>query len=248
MGKGINRKKGFHNLSTAAQFHTAPKLFGDVVEHPFPDKEMDEVRQAAKAHKKRRAQTAYTAYEVRKKIKGLEPVDTNEKFLSPETVHMKNLVQKVLSVKLNDNAKNDPDEKRKLKLAKEKIKECTQKVIESIHKYINAVLALDEVGSFKKDRDEIERADHRRRTSHNALIDDINILNRSLIWWFGEFDPDNLSEAQMEMYEKQEEKYITYDIERINIPPNGILPASYSQTRESITRWAKAIFKDLSLI
>ena len=72
-----------------------------------------------------------------------------------------------------------------------------------------------------------------------------NILNRSLVWWFGKFDPDNLSDAQMEMYEKQEDKFISYDIERVNISANGIYPSSLSvKERKEITKWAKKIYKD----
>lgn len=222
-----NRKKNFHELSTIAQFHIAPKIFGEETQHPF-NEELSDIQ-------------LNTRQDISKCIE--------TKLSTPEGIHMQEILQNALNVKLNDEAKNNSEEKRKLDSAKEKIKEYTNNVLDSIKNYMKAILASEEIRNSDRDKDKIANTDDNRRRCHNILIDSINILNRSLIWWFGEFDSGNLSDAQMKMYEKQKENYITYNIKRINIPPNGIYHSSYNtKERDETTRWASAIYKDLALI
>ncbi len=80
-------------------------------------------------------------------------------------------------------------------------------------------------------------------------MSDINTLNRSLIWWFGknEIDPGGLPPNLREMYEKQEDTYISDEVERVEIGPNGIYPATLNTNdRTQITYWALRIYKDLA--
>ena len=127
--KGIttNKKKEFWELSDIAQFHTAPKLFGENAQHPFYDYDA-EIR------------------EIRTDILevGSSLNKTPEQISTPEGEHLKKVIQTVLSVKLNDDAKNDPEEKRKLALCKKKIKEYLNKVLNLTEEYLGTILALDE--------------------------------------------------------------------------------------------------------
>lgn len=221
-----NRKKTFYELSEVAKFHLAPKLFGENAKYPFLDEEINEIRLNIMEN-------------------ALKASEGREKISTSEGKHMKEIIEIVLKTELNKEAEKNAGEKLKLELAKEGIKKYTNIVMESLKVYIGTILSLEEMGK-NGNKEAIAKADDRRKVSHNALIDNINILNRSLLWWFGKFNPNNLTDAQMRMYEKQEEKFITYNIERIEIPPTGICSPSYSiENREEITRWAKAIYKDL---
>lgn len=228
MNRKKDGKKSFYELSELAQFHLAPKLFGENAEYPFYE----------------------DSHEIRLDIgeSALRALENNYNLSSIEGNHFVNLIKDVLSIKLMDEAQNDPVEKKKLQACREKIRDYVVNVLNSIKDYIGAILALEEA-SKGRNKTEIENADKKRSLTHDRLIGDINILNRSLVWWFGKFDPANLSEKQLEMYEKQEERYISDKIERINISQNGICPPEINvKNRKEITSWAKAIYKDIITI
>lgn len=217
--------KEFHELSELAKFHLAPKLFGELAEYPFFEELLREERN---------------------EIKGLfRKKETPEELSSIEGKHLQNLLESVMNIQLREEAKNDNKEREKINRAKERIKEYVKNVLSSTKEYVETMLSLIEAKKTN-DKTTIANSDDKRRRSHDALISNINILNRSLLWWFGKFDPDVLSGRQLEMYEKQEERFIAYDIERIDIAANGICPPSINVAdRTGITRWATEIYKDL---
>lgn len=226
MTKDPNRKKTFEELSNAAKFHLAPKLFGENIPYPLVDSEIKEVRrdvQSAVLHEAKSAERLSTA----------------------EGKHMEKIIEEALKVDLENSAKNDPEERKRLELCKNRIRRSVASMLDSVKTYLNAILNLSEIAKLGYDS-ATALADDKRKQAHNALIENINILNRSLLWWFGEFDPDLLSDSQRDMYDRQDETLISHRIKRIQIPPSGILPAHYSPSnRAEITRWAKAIYKDI---
>lgn len=222
-------KVPFHQRSTAAQFHTAPKEFGDEVEYYFDDIDYEQ-RQLQEVFRKNVANV----------------VDENPTLSTPEGKHMLSLINKVLNLELSASANGDPKEVEKLKRGKEKIKEYIDKVLDSVNDYIRTILHHVQA-SKGGNAQAMGLADNQRTQSHNGLINNLNILNRSLTWWFGDnFDPDDLRDGFRQMYNKQANLYISENIERTNIPENGICTASYNlSNRKSITVWAKNIFKDM---
>ncbi|MBU2523801.1 hypothetical protein KKG71_01235 [Patescibacteria group bacterium] len=221
------KKKPFEHRSQLAQFHCAPKEFGEEVEYPFVKDELAEIRYIAR-------QKTNTITE-----------EKNNNITSPEGIYIKKMMENIFKIQLKSNKENDPIEKRKLEACKSRTKELLDTVLNSIKSYMRTILVLTSNKKFK-DKNEIAQADDNRTKAHNMLMRDIKILNRSLIWWFGKFDPDELSDEHYEMYEKQEDIYITENINRLEIPTNGIYPPRINpKDRKQVTEWAKAIYKDL---
>lgn len=226
---GAERKKQFHELSTIAQLHTATKRFGENAEFPFIKDAIQEIK----------------IYRTLIEDSILNPSESKEELSTHEGDHMKKVIQDVLSVKLREEAKDDPEERKRLELCRKKIKEYLGNVLSSTKEYMSTIIILTEA-SKTNSKTAIANADDQRGRKHNALMSDINILNRSMLWWFGKFNPNNLSDRQLQMYEKQEDIYISHDIERIDIPANGICTNETNATDlKEITKWAKEIYKDL---
>ncbi len=219
-------KIAFNDLPFATRCHLAPKILGENAQFPYLEEEINETRYLVEAN-------------------ALKTTEAREELSSPEGRHLEKLIQEVLGVKLLDSAKEDPEEKRRLELCKERIRQYVAKVLRSVKAYMGTILHLEEAAK-RGYKVEIADADDKRKLSHNALIDDISLLNRSLKWWFGNFDPSVLPESQVAMYEKQEETLISHQIERVDVPQNGICPDNFHiANRTEITRWAKGVYKDL---
>lgn len=222
-------RKKFNTLSENARFHLGPKLFGEKAEYPFYD-ELKDIRDDAR-------------------LSVLRATDNLGELESSEANHCVELIKEVFKVELMEDAQNDSVEKKTLETAKSAIKGQLSKVLGSVSEYIRSIVGLEEVARFNDDAKIVAEADDKRKRLHNQLIRNINILNRSLIWWFGKFNPDNLNDAQNELYEKQKGKYISNKIVRINISLNGICPPTADiKNRKVITRWAKKMYKDLASI
>lgn len=224
-----HHKKDFHKLSTLAQFHLAPDLFGEEVNHPFIDTGIDELR-------------ILTNGRINQTVESTGELD------SQEAKHLFKMIKTVNMISMKPEKLENEKEKQKLELCKKRILNLLDNLMISIEEYIVSILMLDEA-SRKLKGDDLAKIDHARKMKHDTLIDNINILNRSLHWWFGDFDPSGLSGNLEKMYEKQEEKFISYDIERINIPANGICPPGINlKEREQISIWAKNIYADIASI
>lgn len=225
-------REKFYDLSEVAQFHLAGKLFGESAVWPY-DYESQAIKQ-----------------ETSSRI--FETIEQQAKLRTLEGQHLVDLMNDVSSIELNDDMKDNQKEQDKLKAAQDAIKFKLIEVIVSIKRYMSVILELEAAGRAIDHRDKADRvsvAEDKRTRIHNKLIQDINILNRSLVWWFGEFDSGNLNDAQYEMYEKQEEKYISHNIPRLDISLNGIIPPLVDiANRKVITKWAKKIYKDLATI
>jgi hypothetical protein len=224
-------KKPFHELSVAAKFHTAPKMFGENVEAPFIDTEVDEIRGIVSARQEH----------VLGKPHG-------KKLSTQEGINLRNVIQSALNAELSEEARNDEIEQQKLFRCKNKIREMLGDVLSTIEQYISSVLTLS-IASRSGIPAQIKDADTNRKIKHDKLMESINVLNRSLLWWFGDFSPYDLPDAQQQMYEKQQERYICRGIKRVRIPENGIYPPSLNpKDRNQITHWAKSIYRDLITI
>lgn len=217
-------------LSTLAQFHLAPDLFGDneidnVVKHP---------------------EIACHQVLINKKVK--EILDCFCKPESPEGTHIMELMKRVMNLEPDADSPEFESDKKKLDLCKKKIMQMLDAVLESIEEYIASIIVLDEA-SRQSDIRNLGEYDNARTLKHNKLIDAISILNRSLLWWFGDFDGAGLSGNLEKMYEKQEDLYISHNFERTEIPPNGICPQKYNiKDRKQITEWAKNIYMDIASV
>lgn len=219
------KKPPFHELSATAQFHTFPKLYGEYTEVSPANADLMELR-----------------FMTRKKVS--KNLESNNNIESSYGIHFVNVINNVLKIEIP----GDQDEARKLKRAKEKIKEYVHTLTQSIENYVRTIRILSESKRIFNKAD-IEESDNNRTRVHNQLISDIKILNRSLLWWFGEFDPELLRGQFQKMYETQEENYISHDFKRLDIPENGICPSSINLAdRKQITEWAIKIYSDISLI
>lgn len=227
----MNRKK-FNKLSIVGQFHNAPKLFGDKAEYPFySDLQIQKIKE----------QTAQRVF-------GL--INNKEVLTLSEGQHLIKVINAALNVQINDEEKNNYEEIQKLEACKKRIKSYLGGVLEDIQKYAGTIRECDEA-TKTKNAEIIEQIDKKRTSAHNRLMSDLNTLNRSLLWWFGnyEINSEELPADLKQMYEKQEEKYISDEIERIDIGQNGICPPELDvHNRTQITLWALDIYKDIAKI
>lgn len=222
------KKKSFYDLSTTAQFHYAPKLFGDYAEHPFHDQEIEALRSHVE------------------QSKNLALDKEKEKKLSThEGQYLMWVMQSALNLHLSVKGQADPAEQNKLNLCRRRLLEMLRDVLHTVKEYISSILQLAAVTKLGV-KDDMIQYDRNRSLKHNKLMKELDILNRSLLWWFGKINPDDLSDVEREMFEKQRERYICEELERIDIHKNGICPQTMNlKDRHQVTVWAQAIYGDL---
>ncbi len=190
----------------------------------------------------------------REKIAKAEKLERIEKIgSSSETEkHLKYVVSLINNAELSSFYKEDENQKSILEKNKVQAKKLLQNVLNKVEEYINLIRAVDETKiqrenlSQKDYSRELENIEKTRTIKHDALIADINVVNRFILNNFGDIGEENVEE-----WEEREET-AGRDIlhaKRINFPSNVICSEKINmKDRKQITDWAMQMYDSLSEI
>jgi hypothetical protein len=164
--------------------------------------------------------------------------------------HIENILSQIDSIELESTHATDKEQIELLAKKKNQFKELLENVfkkaddyLETIRRMHNLKVGKDEMESSSY-QDELENIERRRTSAHNALIADINIVNRFLEMNFGKID-----EEMIEDWEEKEEasgRKVLY-AKRIDLPKKGICVDRVDlNDRKSIADWAIQLMESLT--
>jgi hypothetical protein len=164
--------------------------------------------------------------------------------------HLKNILSLIQNISIEERYRDDPEQEELLKKKKDQAIKLIKDVLNKIGEYL-AVIA--NIASIEASKDEYEPAayrkkyqdtDQQRRIYHNALISNINIVNRFLVNNFGRTKEEIIEE--WENREIEAGRPVLY-ANRIDFPENIICPDNMNlEDRDQVRKWAEQVGKYLS--
>lgn len=164
--------------------------------------------------------------------------------------HIENILSQIESVGLENAHATDKEQRDLLTKKKNQFKELMENVLKKASDYLETIRKMHSLKVRKDEmesssyQDELESAERRRTSAHNALIADINIVNRFLEMNFGKIDEEIVEEWE----EKEEEagRKVLY-AKRIDLPKKGICVDRIDlNDRKSIADWAIQLVESLA--
>lgn len=166
--------------------------------------------------------------------------------------HLRYVLNTIEEIELDPLYSNDKTQQELLERKKAIAKDLIYNVLIKVEEYLKII---NRMGSLKIDKDnvdpetyqeELENIEKIRTINHNALITEINIVNRFLKMNFG-----NVDEEILEQWEEKEEeagREVLY-AKRVELPQKGIcVDAVDMSNRKSITDWAFQISKSITYL
>jgi Protein of unknown function (DUF3232) len=165
--------------------------------------------------------------------------------------HFKNIINSINNIKLSKDFVDDKEQMIILEEKKEKMKGLIVSVLNKINEYLDSIY---QIAKFKKrDKNKMEqedylsefkRLDQTRTIKHDALISEINILNRFISFNFGKLEQEVIEE--WEDKEEVQGRSVLY-AKRIGLPKNIICPDYINmEDRKQIRDWAIKISESMT--
>lgn len=157
--------------------------------------------------------------------------------------HLDNFVNQIKNISLKNEFTNDSVQQALLKKQQDFFVKAVVNCLECAARYLSVVKEMDFVYKNKDNLEraeylsQIKQADETRRRSHNALIDQINIINRFARRSFGELPAEELEKIKLEEAKAQR---TFLECQRQSLPTNGLVTDNIDlNDREQIRYWAQ---------
>ena len=164
--------------------------------------------------------------------------------------HLKHVLSLVDNMELDGQCRDNPEQLTLLQKKKIQAKGLLRVVLKKVGEYLETIARMDSL-KLKKDEYETDayqkmfiEIDRIRKISHEALMSDINIVNRFIMKNFG-----NSSDERIETWKEEELSAgrQLLPVKRVDFSSNVICPDDVDLSdRDQIRKWAIQIEGDLS--
>ncbi|OIO20457.1 MAG: hypothetical protein CO029_05045 [Candidatus Magasanikbacteria bacterium CG_4_9_14_0_2_um_filter_41_10] len=173
---------------------------------------------------------------------------------SPVLSQVKEVVQLLQALKLEQEYEEDPRQRALLQISKNQAETLISRVLDDLQDYVERINAMErhiKMLQFRglSGRDIAERIadlDDLRRNAHNALIASLHAATRFLSTTFGEMSENRKEEWEDEQEELDQE---VLHVQRVDFPGKVLVPSHVDlQDRKQITAWAVDLYNAMTEI
>lgn len=164
--------------------------------------------------------------------------------------HIKRVISLIDNMKIDSAHQNNQDQKKLLEKKKNQAKGLMNEVLRKTGEYLSVIARMASIKASKSEyeshvyRKKYEEIDQLRRINHNALMSNIDIVNRFIQKVFGKSDEEKIEE--WENVELKAGRPILH-AERVDFPENIIVIDGVNlYDRDQVREWAEQIGISLS--